>query len=105
MLEVVDGLESVRQRVVQRLLFIFREWFYNESLGTQYTPDVLGHDYDSDLARQELTRQILTVEDVTGVRGLSVTLAGPSRVLTYMAVVESIYGETEVTVEPLLGAP
>ena len=93
----VDGLESVRQRVVQRLQFWSRQWFLNESQGVPYTPDILGHQFDISLAKQALVAEILTVADVTNVRDVEAALDAATRRFSFAANVDTVYGATSVS--------
>ena len=89
---VVDDLESLRQRVDQRLRFPLSTWALDLSLGT---PSVLGHQVTDALAvrvivdavREEGGDEVLDVVDVV------VNLNHDTRVLRYSMRVVSVYGE------------
>ena len=93
--EVVDGLESVRQRVQQHLRIRLGEYFLNSRAGL---PDlrILGQRRQEALAIQIIRDHILEVEDVTGVRNVVVSFDPRTRELSYSANVDTIYGVMEV---------
>ncbi len=70
---LVDGLDSVRQRVRQRLLFLFGEWFLQTQSGVPHLQEVLGNPNDLALIRRVITEHIIAVEDVTGVQDVEVS--------------------------------
>ena len=92
--ETVDGLESVRQRVRQRLLFQRGEYYVNELDGVPYVGDVLRYQFEPGLAEAVITEAILAVEDVTGVRDVQITFDSRNRRITYQAEVLSRFGST-----------
>lgn len=98
--EIVDGLESVRQRVILRLQFWFKSWFLDQRKGVPYREDILGHAFDESLARSVLIAQMLDVADVTAVRELELSVNGVTRVLSISATVDTIYGPVAASVRP-----
>ena len=90
---VVDGLESLRQRVEQGLRFHKAEWFLNTNLGVPYFADVLGYPLDLDVVRQVISAHILRHEEVTAVTVEDVRFNAATRRLTFRARVSSIYGD------------
>ena len=97
---LADGLESVRQRVVQRLRFRAREWLLNLNAGVPYDPNIFGHRTTLALATQTITAAIRTVPDVTAVSRVESTLNHEIRTMTYFASVSTLYGSFTVT-EPV----
>ena len=97
---LADGLESVRQRVSQRLRFRAREWLLDLTKGTPYDPQVFGHATTLSIATQTLTQAIRTVPDVTGVIGVESSINHETRRMNYFARVNTRYGSFEVT-EPV----
>ena len=89
---VVDGLESVRQRVTERLRFRVKTWFLNLRDGVPYTPNVFGHKTTEGLAARTLTDAIRGVADVTDVTDVQTSLNPETREFTYQARVHTIYG-------------
>ena len=92
---VVDGLEAVRQAVVQRLRFWFGTWFLNAARGVPYRA-VLGSVADTGLAARTITDAIRAVEDVTEVLDIRFVLDQSSREASYSARVKTVYGEMQV---------
>lgn len=92
---VVDGLESLRQRIEQRLRFPRGTWLLDLNAGTD---SVLGHDVTAPLAESVMTAAILEEggDEVRVVEDVSVALDHETRVLTYSAQVVSVYGSVRV---------
>ena len=57
-LVVVTGLEEVRQRVIERLLFYFAEWPLNTTEGVPYRNDIFRRPINAGLAASIITGQI-----------------------------------------------
>ena len=99
-LRVVDGLESLAQRVQQRLRFPLGTWELDKRRGTdpvlgrENTPDLVALTYEAAIRDEGGT-------EVTGVTGVRVELDRTTRVLTYYAVVQTIYGSMPLTVSLL----
>ena len=92
---VVEGLESLRQRLKQRLAFRSGEWELDTRAGTQ---SVLGHTNTLDVAAGILSAAILDEggSEVTGIESVTVRL-GTDRVMRYTATVNTIYGTMTAT--------
>ena len=98
--EIVDALPALVQRVEQRLQFWLGTWFLNRHQGVNYRSDVFGQRQFIGLAQQAITDQILSFEgEVTGVDDITVELDNDTRVMTYLARVSSIYGQTSISGE------
>ena len=86
---VVSGLESIRQRVHQRLLFQRGEYYLDTTKGTPYVPDILRYEYDPGLARSVITAAIRSVEGVVGVSDVVVSFNPTARTLSYAALIQT----------------
>ena len=86
-LAVVDGLESARQRVAQRVRLFLGEWFLDASAGVPYHRDVFVRPATPALALAIITRAIRTVPGVTDVKDVAGSIDNASRTLTYSATV------------------
>ena len=93
--QVVDGIESLRQRLDQRLKFMLGEWDLDRRRGTE---SVLGHEYTPDLAASVLTAAIRDEggDEVTGVDA-EIDYSRTTRIWYYSAQVASIYGPMTIT--------
>ena len=98
-LSVVDRLESVRQRVRQRLLLWRGTWFADVQAGVPYIEDVFGRQQDAGLAQRTITDILRTVEDVTDVREVLAALDETTRRFRYQAVLDTPFGALEVDEE------
>ena len=90
---LVDGLESVRQRIQQRLRFWRGTWFLDSGAGVPYLRDVLGHRRNLALATSAITAQIRTVPDVTVVQNVTSSFDFDLRIIDYSAVVQTTFGD------------
>ena len=94
--ELIDGIESLRQRVDQRLRFPRGEWQLNPAAGTisplgrNITPRLAGTILTQAI-RSEGSDEILDIIDITS------TLNPTTRTLTYTATVVTVYGPIPVT--------
>ena len=95
---VVDGIESLRQRIVQRLRFTVGEWWYDNRRGTDR---IVGTQTPAQVAAGVLTDAIRDEggSEVTDVRNVEAVLE--RRTLTYSAVVITIYDDDIVLSETL----
>lgn len=94
-IQPIDGLESVRQRVVQRLLYWRGEWSYDLSEGTPYLTDYLSNRFSEDLIRQTIIAQVLEIDNVNGVRDLEVKYV--PRTLSITMRLDTDFGPMEIT--------
>ena len=61
---IAVGRESVKQRVVQKLMFRSGTWYKDLTAGTHYFPSVFGVEATPELARATLTAACEEVSDV-----------------------------------------
>ena len=80
---IVDGLESVRQRIIQRLLFWRGEWFLDTNAGVPYREAIFRNFRSAGLAGAVIGEQIERVEDVTGTADVEVTIDPDTRSARY----------------------
>ena len=97
---VQDELQSVVQRVIQRLRFWRGDWFIDSGQGVPYIIDVFGHNVNRELAKQAITSQIRSVPDVVEVSDVEVTIDPRTRTLRYAAKITTLYGSTTVDISP-----
>ena len=106
---VTDGLQSVIDRVVQRLLFIRGEWFLNTAAGVPYLQDVLGTAHNEELAQRTFINEIEGVPDVTSVTDFQFLLGQDAaddeenpnrdpRPLLFRATIDTLFGTAEITI-------
>ena len=95
-LAVVDGLEDVRQRVLERLRYWLGQWFLSVQDGVPYRPEIFQRSTTVGLAAAIVTDQIRTVEEVTGVSRVVATLDPVTRRMTYSALVSTEHGSMEI---------
>ena len=96
--QVVDDLESLRQRIVQRLQFGRGTWALDATRGTV---SVLGHDLTIALAQAVLVDAIREEGsfEVIGVPESAAQLDRETRVLRFSARVQTIYGPMDMSLD------
>ena len=55
---LVDGLEAVRQRVLQRLAFVRGEWFLDTGAGVPYYEEIFNRPHHEGLAAQVIAQEL-----------------------------------------------
>ena len=89
---VQDGLQAVRQRVVQRLRFAAGEWFLDAEAGIPFI-DALPARPDGDvLTAQLIASEVFRIEDVTAVTVERADLDQATRRLHLEITVETVDG-------------
>ena len=91
-LEVVDGLESVRQRVIESLQTWAGEWYLDRETGVRYRPDIFSRPTSVGLAGAVVSDKIRSIDGVSGVTGVTVEIDPATRRMTYAASGQSPFG-------------
>lgn len=94
----VSNLEALRQKIRQRLKLFLSEWFLDTTRGVPYFQNILGEDINQSLAAQILTTEILKEPAVTQVKNVNFGLNDNTRQFKYSAQVDSLYGQSEVSI-------
>ena len=89
-------MPAVLQRVTQRLRMWRGESFADSAKGVPYLQRILGLRWDHALAERVITDAILSVDEVTGVTAVSVSLDAQDRTVRYAATVSTIHGSGAV---------
>jgi len=104
-IQLVDGnfttavdLEGLRQKIIQKLQFFISEWFLDNTDGIPYFQDVLVKPADTGLVASIFNAVILDEVEVTSVGEVEADLDPNTRVFTYRAQIQTIFGDMEVTV-------
>ena len=95
--EVIGGRESVRQRVLQRLLLFRGEWFLDTRAGVPYFDEIFTRPANVSIATSLLTSEIRAVEGVEDVFDVTVEIPDAERKLVYSCSIRTEDGDTEVT--------
>ena len=93
--KVLDGQDSVRQRLVQHLLFRLGEWYLDTSLGLP-DEELIGQLVTRAPVEAVITRFSLEVEDVTGVSDVTVDFDPNTRITKYFQRVSTIFGDFDM---------
>ena len=95
---VVDGIRSLEQRTAQAIRFRFGTWFLDNRRGLQYD-QIMGHTTTLDLATSTLTETIRAegADEITNITDVTATLDAETRIMSYSAVVQTIYGDMTLT--------
>ena len=95
-LEIVDGLEDVRQRVLERLRYWLAQWFLRVEDGVPYRPEIFQRSTSVGLASAVVSDQIRSVEEVIGVSNVVAEIDPVTRRMTYAARVSTTQGTMEI---------
>lgn len=95
---VINGLEALRQKIVQRLSLFKGTWIIDTNAGVPYLQEILKKPVDPGLVASILGNEILKEDDVLSLGNVSVELDPDTRQFDYAAVVNSIYGSMEISV-------
>ena len=92
---IVDGIESLRQRVTQAIRFRRGEWFLDTRRGIPES-DLIGHQTAAGIAAGAVTSAIRTEggDEVTAIEDIRFSIVG--RRFRYQARIQTIYGPMEV---------
>ena len=94
---VVDGLESVRQRIRQRLRLFRGEDYRAFGTGTPYYGELLSTRLPPAVAGQVIADEIRGVQDVLGVTDVEAVLDRTTRRLRVSAMWETRFGVTRIS--------
>ena len=97
-LVIEQGLEAVRQRVLQRLHFVRGEWFLSDTEGIPYYQELFGQPYNEGLAARVISSEVLRVAGVANVEVISASLA-PGRLLHLALRIEANFGQLTIEEE------
>lgn len=81
-LQLVDGVEAVRQELQIRYRFFLGEWFLDRSQGVPYIRDVLKKAPNEAQVRAMLIEVARTTPGVASVDGIALALDNATRILT-----------------------
>lgn len=95
-LDIVEGLEDVRQRVIERLRFWFGQWYAGVNDGVPYRPEIFQRSTTVGLAAVVVSDQIRSVAEVTGVSNVFAEIDPQVRRMTYRARVSTVHGTMEI---------
>ena len=95
-LAVVQDLEDIRQRTVERLQFWIGQWFLDVGDGVPYRSEVFTRPTNAGLAAALVSDTIREVEGVTGVRDVIASIDAPTRRFSYTATIDTPFGSTTV---------
>ena len=94
---VVDGIEALRQRIVEAIRFRFGTWFLQRNTGLDYGL-LIGHRITADLAASTLNAVIRTEggDEVTRLDNVIYSLDRPQRDFYYSVLVQTVYGPMQI---------
>lgn len=74
--------DSIRQKVANRLRWIAGEWRFGPNLGVHYFDKILVKAPDLTAISREIRNEVLAVENVIDVSGLTVSIDAAARAMT-----------------------
>ena len=95
-LQIVDGIEGLRQCLLMKLRLWKGEWPLAKNNGVPYVQEIFARYSNADLASTIITSIIRSEPEVTGVHDIRVTSDPATRKVNYSCVVETIFGETDL---------
>ena len=81
-LQLVDGVDLIRQRIKQRLLTIEGEWFLDATIGLPWFEEIIGKGAEQQQISALLARQIVETEGVESLIEFDLTLNRRARTMT-----------------------
>ena len=99
---VVDGVESLRQRIVQALRFRISTWYLDRQAGLDYNL-LIGHRISPALAASTLSSAIREEggDEIVSLNNVQFLLDRENRVYRYSVQIDTIYGN--MTVDEAIG--
>lgn len=91
----VEIIGSIRQALQIKLKWFLGEWVFNPNLGVPYFEDILIKNPNQAIIEKDIREQILSVEGVTGIDSLSLSLDRQSRNLICKFIAQTTEGEIE----------
>jgi len=95
---VLEDLEALRLKVNERLSLFKGTWLLDVNAGVPYLQDIMKKPVDPGLAASILNNEILKEEEVTSIGEIETDLDPDTRVFTYTATINTIYGTTTAEV-------
>ena len=95
---VLDGLDSLRQRVLEAYRFRLGEWFLDIREGNPAYQELLGIQHVQGLAERVFVSVAETFDEITAVLGVQANFDRRVRQLTSELAVATIYGPTVISV-------
>lgn len=97
---IVEGIEALRQRIVQAIRFRVRTWFLARNRGLDYDL-LIGHRITPEIAAATLNNVVREEggSEVLGLRDNRFSLDRPNRIFSYYVVVDTIYGPMTLDLE------
>ena len=93
---IIDGIESLQQRIRNRLHLRRGDWFLDPNAGIPYGT-LLQHSGNLRLLEQAIVAALRELPEVTGVINITIEHLPATRTAEFSATVQSIYGDMNVT--------
>ena len=96
-LDVKDGLESLRQRVIEHLKLFRGEYYLDTSRGIPYFDEVFTRPVQPGMVSAVISSGILEKSpEVTGIKDIRLTFDTPSRSVIFEVTVDTVYGPMDL---------
>lgn len=92
----IDNIDAVAQAIDTRLKLWMGEWFGDVTDGTGWSQAILGK-HSQNLYELTLRQRVLETRGVLGIQGFQSQLEPNTRKLTVNMLVDTIYGQTDLT--------
>lgn len=97
-IKIIEGLDSLSENIDQRLQLFLGKYFMDTTKGVPYFEEILKKPVDPDLAASVLNSEILKEPEVTNIKNVTAGLDRDTRKFSYSVIIESVFGETEVSI-------
>lgn len=93
-LAIVEGAEACGQHARQRLMTFQGEWFLDNTAGVPWLSEIMGKQYNPELAEAVVKNEILDTDGVTDISSFSVSFNNEVRNLIIKQIeISTIYNE------------
>lgn len=94
---LVNSPEAVAQAIRTRLKLWTGEWFLDQTEGTPWKTEILGHRFAGSNPDAAIKKRILQTPGVQEITDYSSTFNGQTRSLSVTATVSTIYGQATIS--------
>lgn len=101
-LQLVTGIQAIRQELQIRYRFFLGEWFLNRNEGTPWQIDVLKKNPNEARVRAMLTEVALGTPGVNEIRSLDIDIASATRIMTVTGEFGALLDGSELVFEPFV---
>lgn len=95
-LQIIEGIEGIRQKIRIVLLFVSGDWYLDTGKGIRLFRDIMKKRYDIKLIKASIITEVRRIPGVLDILKINVDLDRKNRILNISMTVKTIYGETSI---------